>query len=404
MKESPRRAAHTCLLYAQDSKGVGHITRTLTIARHLLGAYPNTVAYIATESPITGEFELPERCDYVKLPLWLNPDGVHATDAEREGAKQRLAKVRAQILRDASLGLAPDLVLVDHEPLGHKGEFREGLWALKAQCPDTKFVFGLRDIMDDGQRIRAQWRELGVYEALESLYDGIAVYGSRELYDVAEAYAIPSSVHSKLHYCGYIVRETGTVDSDAIRRQYRLPSNGPLVVATVGGGSDGFPVLEAAQAAVERLRSEHPDLHAILVTGPLMPADQKRKLRARTSPTCQVVSRADNLQLMMAADAIVSMGGYNSVCEALSVGRPLVIVPRATHKIEQQIRAETLAAHGLARWVHPKDLDGETLAEALEWALHRDPRDQAQLVRQIIPSFEGASRLTAYLARWLGGN
>jgi len=79
-------------------------------------------------------------------------------------------------------------------------------------------------------------------------------------------------------------------------------------------------------------------------------------------------------------------------------------VPRATHKIEQQIRAETLAAHGLARWVHPKDLDGETLAKALEWALHRDPRDQAQLVRQIIPSFEGASRLTAYLARWLGGN
>jgi len=105
---------------------------------------------------------------------------------------------------------------------------------------------------------------------------------------------------------------------------------------------------------------------------------------------------------MAAADAIVSMGGYNSVCEALSVGRPLVIVPRSTHKIEQQIRAETLAARGLARWIHPKDLNGgESLAEALEWALTRDPRDHARLVRKIIPSFDGASNLTAYVSRWL---
>jgi len=105
---------------------------------------------------------------------------------------------------------------------------------------------------------------------------------------------------------------------------------------------------------------------------------------------------------MAAADAILSMGGYNSVCEALAVARPLVIVPRATHKIEQQIRAETLAAQGLARWVHPKELNGETLADALEWALRSDRRAHAQKVRELIPSFDGASRLTAYLRRWLG--
>src|SRR5881296_2119076 len=93
----------TLLLYAQDHKGLGHITRTLTIARQLLAAYPDAVAYVATESPIT---------------------------------------------RDVALGLAPDLVLVDHEPLGHKGEFSDGLSALKAHSPGTKFVFGLRDIMD----------------------------------------------------------------------------------------------------------------------------------------------------------------------------------------------------------------------------------------------------------------
>src|SRR5205823_142849 len=142
-------------------------------------------------------------------------------------------------------------------------------------------------------------------------------------------------------------------------------------------------------------------LCAILVTGPFMPAEQQAMLQARATTRCRVVPQADNLQLMAVGDAIVSMGGYNSVCEALRVARPLVIVPRATHKIEQQIRAETLAARGLARCVHPSQLSGGTLAAALEWALCRDRRAHAERVREVIPSFDGATRLAAYLSRWL---
>src|SRR2546423_1401780 len=160
----------------------------------------------------------------------------------------------------------------DHKPLGHKGEFRDGLCALKQQCPDTKFVFGLRDIMDDIGRIRGQWQELGVYDALENVYDGIAVYGQPELFDVADAYAIPESVRPKLHYCGYVVRDLPTADPAAVRRRYGLPERGRLLAASVGSGSDGYPVLDAACTAGERLRRTLPDLVAVLGAGPLLPA------------------------------------------------------------------------------------------------------------------------------------
>ena len=404
MTTSKPAQSRTILLYAQDNRGLGHITRTLTIARHLLAASPNYVAYIATKSPISSLFALPPRCDYIKLPTRLTPSSISQTAEEAEAAKQRFRDIRGQILRDAALGLAPDLVLVDHEPLGSAGEFRDGLYALKARSPATRFVFGLRDIMDDAGHIRALWRELGVYEAFENLYDGIAVYGSPKLYEVSEAYAIPQSVQPKLHYCGYIVRDLPNPDGALVRQQQGLPPTGPLVVATVGGGSDGYPVLEAARSAVERLQEKFPDLLAIMVTGPFMPAEQKARLQSRATATVRVLSHADNLPLMAAADAIVGMGGYNSVCEAIAVGRPLVIVPRATHKIEQQIRAEALAAHGLARWIHPKELNGHSLAEALEWALRCDRQSHARRVREIIPSFDGAAHLTAYLSRWLGAN
>ncbi|PYO75411.1 MAG: hypothetical protein DMD67_11635 [Gemmatimonadetes bacterium] len=258
--------------------------------------------------------------------------------------------------------------------------------------------------MDDAARIRTSWQEMGVYRAFEELYDGIAVYGSARLYDVAAAYAIPSSVHPKLEYCGYIVRDPPAHASapNTLRARYGLRASGPLVVATVGSGSDGYPVLATARAAVDRLQARHPELAAILVTGPFMGASERAQLEARATATCRVVAEAETCELMAAADAVVSMGGYNSVCEALAVGVPLVIVPRATHKIEQQIRAETLASHGLAQCVHPRDAGPETLAAALEWALGRDRKAHARLVRDVIPAFDGATRLTAYLGRWLG--
>ncbi len=401
MREIRTSTARTVLLYAQDTRGLGHINRTVTIARHLLAAHPDLVAYIATKSRITSNFTLPERCDYIKLPTRLTPGTAPQTTDEIEAAKECFRKIRSQILKAAALALSPELVLVDHEPLGSAGEFRDGLYALKAQSPSTRFVFGLRDIMDDAARINALWKELGVYDALENLYDGIAVYGSRRLYDVAEAYAIPASVRCKLHYCGFVVRDLPSRNGQFVRQHHELPAKGPLVFATVGSGYDGYPVLEATVEALERLQRHIPDLLAIIVTGPFMPPEQQAALQARASPTCRVVPQADSFQLMAAADAIVSMGGYNSVCEALAVARPLVIVPRATHKIEQQIRAETLAAHGLARSVHPSELSGESLAEALAWALGCDRQAHARRVHELIPSFDGAARLTDYLSQWL---
>src|SRR5437762_5780505 len=99
----------TLLLYAQYNQGLGHVTRTLTLARHLLARHPDCIAYIATKSPLAG-FALPERCDYIKLPTLLTAGTVTPTPDETEAAKQHFRTIRGALLRDAALGLAPDLV------------------------------------------------------------------------------------------------------------------------------------------------------------------------------------------------------------------------------------------------------------------------------------------------------
>src|SRR5262245_28322591 len=67
----PKKNRHTILLYAQDGKGMGHITRSLTIAKRLLEANRNSIAYMVSESPLIDDLPLPTRCSYIKLPTHL---------------------------------------------------------------------------------------------------------------------------------------------------------------------------------------------------------------------------------------------------------------------------------------------------------------------------------------------
>jgi predicted glycosyltransferase len=78
----------------------------------------------------------------------------------------------------------------------------------------------------------------------------------------------------------------------------------------------------------------------------------------------------DMMAFLNAADVVVCMGGYNTICEILSLGRRAVVVPRTTPVAEQWMRAERMSARGLFRTVHPDHLTpgaliGEVRAQLL---------------------------------------
>src|SRR5206468_11974538 len=145
--DDPDGPAHTILLYAQDGKGMGHITRSLTISRHLLRAYPNLAARLLTETPLLDGLPLPNGCAYVKLPTHSASTGLAKTEEDDEAYNQHLSDERARILRDLALELAPDLVLVEHELFGHRSEFGDGLYAVNARDPNGECLVRLRDVM-----------------------------------------------------------------------------------------------------------------------------------------------------------------------------------------------------------------------------------------------------------------
>ena len=388
------------LLYCHDTFGLGHIRRTLSLAEHFTSILPDAEALIVTGSPLAHAFTLPPRVDYVKLPAVTKlSDGVYkARSLSMEFTAIR--DLRATILHETARTYRPDVFLVDHAPQGLKSEALSTLALLQAIQPGCLRVLGLRDIVDAGHVIRRTWAEEGVYSTLEHGYDLILVYGSQKLYDVATEYALPSTVAQRVRYCGYLDRLTpthpraGAIHTDprtlALRRELTSQSDS-LVVLTAGGGGDGFSLMRAYLLGLQRLARV--PFVSVLVTGPLMDTDEQRELRelATILPAGTVRIESflpDPLPLLTAADLVVSMAGYNTICELLALGQRTLLIPRATPRQEQQERASLLAQHGLVQLLHPEHLTPEKLVDSVLHTLAQ-PRPQLKQLTTAGISFHG---------------
>jgi predicted glycosyltransferase len=107
----------------------------------------------------------------------------------------------------------------------------------------------------------------------------------------------------------------------------------------------------------------------------------------------------DMMSLQAAADVVLAMGGYNTVCELLSLGKRGVLVPRVKPGQEQCIRAERMAAMGLLAMVHPEQLTPTRLMQAV---LHElDALDQG-LVRTRLKRLQGLEQATAAIFDLIG--
>ncbi len=86
-------------------------------------------------------------------------------------------------------------------------------------------------------------------------------------------------------------------------------------------------------------------------------------------PLTMVEFTPDLMSYLNAADVVVSMGGYNTICEILSLKQRAVIVPRVSVRTEQLIRAERLAARRQVRLIQPSQLTPARLLAEIDRAL-----------------------------------
>jgi len=281
------------------------------------------------------------------------------------------------------------VLLSDKHPVGVRGELRPAVTLVRARGGRT--VLGLRDILDSPAQVRHEWAVGGLCGLVERHYDRVLVYGDRRVNDLVHEYGLSPAIAQRLHYCGYTAPATSagpSEDPPPLRTGSR-----PVVLAAAGGGEDGAALLASF---IEAAQGQPWD--AVAVTGPLGGVDECYDLEALAAHFgVRLHTFVPGLTRWFAeADALVSMGGYNTLLEAVTAGVPTVCVPRSRPRAEQLIRARAFARLGLLRMVEPGDLTPASLRRAISAALAQSRPEVLDRVAASLP-VDGAARAAQHL-------
>lgn len=366
---SPARHRRVAL-YSHDTQGLGHIRRNIALAAALVADAPDTDVLLLTGAPEATALPLSPRTDVVTLPT-LRKDEHGRYAARTLGASlPELLDLRSQILAATLAAFAPDLFIVDKVARGVDGELDQALTALRHTA--TTVVLGLREVLDEPHVVRREWAASRTTEAVRDLYDAVWVYGDPEVYDVVADCELPQDVAHKVSYTGYLGkgRGAGAVTRTRPVPRLELPA-GPYVLCLVGGGQDGYELADAFT------RAPLPEGHTgVVLTGPYMRPQAREGLRraAAAQPGMTVLEFVPDADRFIAgAAAVVSMAGYNSVCELLAAGRRTLLVPRTSPRAEQLMRARSLERLGLVDVLEPDVADPRQIARWTRAAVTSGP-------------------------------
>lgn len=372
------------LLYSHDGLGLGHTRRHLAIARALNRLAPKASVLLATGTDDVNRLGLPAQVEILKLPSLRKIQNGEYASRRLQIPTAEIREMRSALLATTVRSFRPSVAVVDRYPFGAKGEFREALLALKKI--GGKAVLGFRDILDSRDSVLAEWEPENLQEQISEHFDRLLIYGLPSVFDPLKEYDLPS-LRKRTTFCGYLVNEDLVEPSRpsvlAVNKKIR-----PIVLATAGGGEDGFALLETFMRA-----AENAPWQGVLVSGPMLPEDKLDLLKDLALKTgTQLHSFVPQLSTWLcSADALVSMGGYNTMAEAVSCGMPTVCVPRVSPRTEQLIRSLAFEKMGLVKNLHPHELTVKTLRKAIAEILAQ-PRDA--LLKRAMSSldFDGASR------------
>jgi predicted glycosyltransferase len=345
---------------------------------------------------------LPKGVDFIKVPSLIKVDtGTYAPHGLRI-SRQKAKAIRASVILSAVIEFKPNLLLVDHVPAGIYGELLPTLRILKELGEPPVIVLGLRDVIDAPDVVRNLWRKEMTYETIREYYDQVLIYGSEEIFDGALHYGISEEIPGKVSYCGYVCSQEPVKPREQVRADLRLRRPN-LVVVTTGGGHDGYPLMQSCLEAF-RLIGRNSRFEAVFITGPLMDPNQREQLRAQAHGLgARMFTCAEDLpSFINAADLVITMAGYNSLCEVVSLRKKALVVPRLGPRAEQRMRAELFQQRGLIDVLDPQEVSPKNLAQRISEDLERTDFPLADAVIDTCGARNAAWRLSGLVQERAG--
>jgi predicted glycosyltransferase len=320
--------------------GLGHLRRLSCIAKQLQGDF---ACLIVTGHRAAASWFVPPECEYVHVPAW---DSLLAEKAAYWGRKPFLrgspdtvTAFRRQMLQGIVDAFEPDVIIVDHLPLG----MREELSSIIEQTHCLKYLV-TRAIQNETENLDQLLLTGSARQAIERHYHRVFVAMDEQVFEFGSHYPQLSELTDKFNSVGYVIEPVTADQISKCRSERGLSANDIWAVASAGGGQHGEQLIEASCALAARF----PQVAFDVVIGPrsrLQPENARSNMYS--SPNLRLHRELPDLaHLHAAADIVISSGGYNSLLEALQGKARIICVPsRKDERDEQYVHAKKLCEY-----------------------------------------------------------
>jgi predicted glycosyltransferase len=315
------RANTEAFVIFQYSNGIGHLNRCSTIAKAFSAI--SHVTMFSGGRPIDG-YSPPAGVDFIQLPAihWDGTVDALPVPVDPSYTLAETEQMRSELLVEYFIRIKPRIVIVEFYPFSPRRTWRKAM--------DRLF-----DAISEGQHrpivicsIRTYPRlwdtdidPAWINEQLRKNYSCVLHHADPKLFPLI---SLGSYVQTALS--GISVWQTGFVRRPLIQMDHDRPINGLLL--TVGGGGHRSAA-KMLKRWINAARAGSPDLFPInTVCGPMMDTDNRKIVHAERDTDIIVHDWVANLdELIASSRAVVCMGGYNTLVEALSLEKPVLAFP-----------------------------------------------------------------------------
>jgi predicted glycosyltransferase len=314
--------------------GVGHLRMLAPVAKRLQGRF---ACLIVTGQRAAAHWFVPEECEYVHVPNW---DSLLEVKAGYWGRKPFMTlevaeaiRLRSDILAGVVRAFRPDVIFVEHLPLGAHDELAE----IIAQTPCLKYMV-TRGVLNETENLRRLILGGQAHEYLTSHYHRVLVASDRRVFDFSRQYNIPLGIRRKTVHTGYLIEQIPGGVTKRTRVDRGLAEGDTWVVASAGGGQMSEVLIERC-CELARTRG---DIAFDVVLGPRsnLPWAQYRSVVREGNLRLHREAR-EMPYLHASADLVISSGGYNSLLETLQGNAKILCFPKRPDHRDEPYRHST---------------------------------------------------------------
>ena len=367
----------TLLFYCQHILGIGHLIRSMAIARGLTQDFK---VYFVNGGEIIQDFPVPDGVEVINLPAIKTDQNFRELQVPEGFADvESTLEYRRDLLLEVCDRIQPSAVMVELFPFGRRRFSTELVPLLeRAKGYGAKTICSLRDIVVTKQDQARH--EAKVCKLMNRYFDQLLIHGDPKFLPLETSFSRVKDLNCEVHYTGYVVPD--------VEREFAPKSDAdpPMILVSVGGGRFGHELLQCVAEASQFLEDNIPH-HIQMFTGPFSPDDVYDRLCAiaanRSNLTVQRYT-PDLLSYMAKADLSISMAGYNTTLNILQTGARAMQLPfTGNDDQEQRLRSTRLEKLGVVTVIEPDELEPIFFSLKIRKALSHNPNPQQFCLRGV---------------------